>query len=77
MHHRPYRTALYIPGSNLRALEKAHSLAADVILFDLEDAVAPSAKSEARTALAAALAKENSYAPVSYTHLTLPTIYSV
>lgn len=63
MHHRPFRSALYIPGSNLRALEKARDLAADVILFDLEDAVAPAAKSEARTALAAALAEKDSYAP--------------
>ena len=45
---RPRRSALYMPGSNARALEKAKSLAADCLLFDLEDAVAPDAKAEAR-----------------------------
>ena len=53
--HRPYRSALYIPGSKARALEKARGLPCDAILFDLEDAVAPAEKAAARTALAAAL----------------------
>ncbi|QGX97278.1 CoA ester lyase [Roseovarius faecimaris] len=52
---RPYRSVLYIPGSMDRALEKARSLAADAIIFDLEDAVAPDAKATARETLAAAL----------------------
>lgn len=52
---RPHRSALYIPGSNARALEKARGLAADVILFDLEDAVAPGEKGNARKVLAEAL----------------------
>jgi citrate lyase subunit beta/citryl-CoA lyase len=45
---RPRRSALYMPGSNQRALEKAKSLPADVLILDLEDAVAPEAKREAR-----------------------------
>jgi len=45
---RPRRSALYMPGSNARALEKARTLDADVILLDLEDAVAPEAKENAR-----------------------------
>jgi citrate lyase subunit beta/citryl-CoA lyase len=45
---RPRRSALYMPGSNARALEKAKSLDADVLLLDLEDAVAPDVKEEAR-----------------------------
>lgn len=45
---RPRRSALYMPGSNARALEKARSLPADVVLLDLEDAVAPDVKEEAR-----------------------------
>ncbi len=45
---RPRRSALYMPGSNTRALEKAKSLAADVLILDLEDAVAPDAKETAR-----------------------------
>lgn len=52
---RPYRSMLYIPGSNARALDKARGLATDAIIFDLEDAVAPDAKAEARATLRAAL----------------------
>lgn len=53
--HRPRRSALYMPGANTRALEKAKTLAADMLIFDLEDAVAPEAKSEARENVAAAV----------------------
>lgn len=52
---RPRRSALYMPASNARALEKAQILDADTLIFDLEDAVAPEQKAAARTALAAAL----------------------
>jgi len=45
---RPRRSVLYVPGSNLRALEKAKTLAADALILDLEDAVAPDAKHTAR-----------------------------
>lgn len=48
MADRPRRSALYMPASNARALEKARTLAADVVILDLEDAVAPEAKAEAR-----------------------------
>lgn len=54
---RPYRSVLYIPGSKERALEKARGLQADAIIFDLEDAVAPDAKVEARATLKAELDK--------------------
>jgi (3S)-malyl-CoA thioesterase len=54
---RPYRSILYIPGSKARALEKARSLPVDAIIFDLEDAVTPDAKIEARATLAAALSE--------------------
>lgn len=53
---RPWRSALYIPGSKARAIEKARSLPADAILFDLEDAVAPDEKPAARALLAETLA---------------------
>lgn len=53
---RPRRSVLFLPGSNPRALEKAHTLPADGLIFDLEDAVAPEAKEAARSAVAAALA---------------------
>jgi len=45
---RPRRSVLYMPGSNARALEKAKTLDADGIIFDLEDSVAPDAKDTAR-----------------------------
>jgi citrate lyase subunit beta / citryl-CoA lyase len=51
---RPRRSVLYMPAANERALEKAKSLAADAIIFDLEDAVAPDAKDGARRNAAAA-----------------------
>lgn len=54
---RPYRSALYIPGSKTRALDKARGLPVDVILFDLEDAVAPEEKPAARATLAEELGK--------------------
>ena len=54
---RPLRSVLYIPGSKPRALEKARSLPADAIIFDLEDAVAPDEKAAARTTLTQALAE--------------------
>jgi citrate lyase subunit beta/citryl-CoA lyase len=44
-----------MPGSNARALEKARTLAADVLVMDLEDAVAPEMKLEARGQVAAAI----------------------
>lgn len=53
---RPRRSALYMPGSNPRALEKARGLPADVLILDLEDAVAPERKAEARAAVRAAIA---------------------
>lgn len=62
MTQRPFRSALYIPGSKDRALDKARSLAVDAILFDLEDAVAPDEKVNARATLKAALA-EGGYGP--------------
>jgi citrate lyase subunit beta / citryl-CoA lyase len=52
---RPRRSVLYMPGSNTRALEKARGLAADGLILDLEDAVAPESKAMARANVAAAL----------------------
>ena len=53
---RPRRSVLAMPGSNARALEKARTLPADVILIDLEDGTAPEAKEAARAQVAAAVA---------------------
>ncbi len=56
---RPRRSVLYMPAANERALEKAKSIPADAIIFDLEDAVAPDAKETARAnAVAAASSGE-------------------
>lgn len=49
------RSVLYVSGANARALEKARTLPADCLLFDLEDAVAPEQKTLAREQLVAAL----------------------
>ena len=57
---RPRRSVLYMPGANTRALEKARSLPADALIFDLEDAVAPDAKEAARANVVAA-ARSKSY----------------
>ena len=54
---RPRRSLLFMPGSNPRALKKARELRADGFILDLEDAVAPEAKENARAIVAAALAK--------------------
>jgi len=48
MHIRQRRSALYMPGANKRALEKAQTLPADALILDLEDSVAPTAKAAAR-----------------------------
>ena len=55
---RPRRSVLYMPGSNARALEKARTIAADVLILDLEDAVAPDAKDLARGQVCAAIASK-------------------
>ena len=52
---RPRRSALYMPASNAKAMAKARDVAADVVIFDLEDAVAPGQKDTAREAACAAL----------------------
>lgn len=57
--YRPRRSCLYMPASNERALEKAKTLPADTIIFDLEDAVAPDAKDEARAKACLALQSGN------------------
>ena len=54
---RPWRSVLYIPGSNTRALDKARGLPVDAIIFDLEDAVAVDEKAAARVLLAEELNK--------------------
>ncbi|WP_026988423.1 HpcH/HpaI aldolase/citrate lyase family protein [Fodinicurvata fenggangensis] len=57
---RPRRSVLYMPGSNTRALEKGRGLPADALILDLEDAVAPDTKDEARANIAEAV-KQGGY----------------
>jgi len=56
MINRPRRSVLYMPASNARAIEKARTLPCDAIILDLEDAVAPDAKPQAREQAVAAIA---------------------
>ncbi len=58
--NRPRRSCLYMPGANARALEKAKALPADTLILDLEDAVAPDAKLEARD-MVCAMVKQRGY----------------
>lgn len=53
---RPRRSALYLPGNKGRALEKGKTLPADVLIFDLEDAVGPDAKADSRVRVCDAIA---------------------
>ena len=59
---RPFRSVLYIPGANQRALEKAATLPCDAIIFDLEDAVAPEEKTRARAVLARPIGRKSGLA---------------
>jgi citrate lyase subunit beta / citryl-CoA lyase len=52
---RPRRSVLYMPGSNARAIDKARTLPVDSVILDLEDAVAPDAKAQARDQVVAAV----------------------
>jgi citrate lyase subunit beta/citryl-CoA lyase len=59
---RPRRSALYLPGNKDRALEKGKSLPADVLIFDLEDAVGPDAKADSRARVCDAVSSKT-YGP--------------
>ena len=59
---RPRRSALYLPASNAKAIAKARTLPADVVILDLEDAVAPELKDQARAAAVAAV-REGGFGP--------------
>ncbi|OBI98764.1 citrate lyase [Mycobacterium alsense] len=59
---RPRRSALYLPGNNARALEKGKALPADMLIFDLEDAVGPDAKAESRARVCEAVSSKG-YGP--------------
>lgn len=54
---RPRRSFLYMPGSNARALDKGRRLAADALIMDLEDSIAPDTKKEARATIVRELSR--------------------
>jgi citrate lyase subunit beta/citryl-CoA lyase len=58
----PLRSLLFVPGSKARMLEKARALAADAVILDLEDGVAPGEKAMARSAVRQAL-ETGTYGP--------------
>ena len=60
---KPWRTVLFLPASNARAVEKARRLACDAVVLDLEDAVAPEQKADARAAMVEALHAGGFHAP--------------
>src|SRR5215211_8762104 len=62
MTHRPprlHRSELAVPGSNVRMLEKAPGLGADIVMLDLEDSVAPDDKAQARLNIVDALREQD------------------
>ncbi|RST85065.1 CoA ester lyase [Aquibium carbonis] len=61
--HRPRRSVLYVPASSEKALAKAPTLPCDAVVVDLEDAVAPTAKAEARARLAGVFAARRAGGP--------------
>lgn len=67
------RAALYMPGINTRALEKAQTLEVDAVIFDLEDSVAPESKLEARANVVAAIAQDHGGKEVTARINTLDT----
>ena len=56
-----FRSLIFVPGNNPRFLEKAKSLSADIVCFDLEDSVPDKEKKKARTLIKNALKKRNQY----------------
>jgi malyl-CoA/(S)-citramalyl-CoA lyase len=58
-HTRLHRSELAVPGSNVRMLEKAPDLGADIVMLDLEDAVAPDDKVQARVNIIEALLEQD------------------
>jgi malyl-CoA/(S)-citramalyl-CoA lyase len=56
---RLHRSELAVPGSNVRMLEKAPQLGADIVMLDLEDAVAPADKPQARLNIVDALREQD------------------
>jgi citrate lyase subunit beta/citryl-CoA lyase len=67
-----FRTLIFVPGANARFVEKAKTLAADIVCFDLEDSVPANEKEAARKVIAGALAKRQEYQKPVYVRINSP-----
>ena len=67
-----FRSLIFVPGNNPRFLEKAKSLSADIICFDLEDSVPDKEKRKARTLIKNALKKRNQYSASVFARTNSP-----
>ena len=67
-----FRSLVFVPGNNPRFLEKAKSLSADVVCFDLEDSVPDKEKKKARTMIKNALKKKNQYSASVFARTNSP-----
>lgn len=67
-----FRTLIFVPGANARFVEKAKTLAADIVCFDLEDSVPANEKELARKTIADALAKRQEYQRPLYVRTNSP-----
>jgi len=67
-----FRSLIFVPGNNPRFLEKAKSLSADVVCFDLEDSVPDKEKKKARTLIKGALKKRNQYSSSVFARTNSP-----
>ena len=67
-----YRSLIFVPGNNPRFLEKAKSLPADIVCFDLEDSVPDKEKKKARNLIKNALKERKKYSPAVYTRTNSP-----
>lgn len=67
-----YRSLIFVPGNNLRFLEKAKSLDADIVCFDLEDSVPSHEKKKARNLIKEALKERKKYSPLVYVRINSP-----
>ena len=67
-----FRSLIFVPGNNPRFLEKAKSLSADIVCFDLEDSVPDKEKKKARTLIKNALKKRNQYSVCVFVRTNSP-----
>ena len=67
-----FRSLVFVPGNNPRFLEKAKSLSADVVCFDLEDSVPDKEKKKARVLIKNALKKRNQYSASIFARTNSP-----